>query len=117
MGFVYIAAGVFKLLSPRRSNNDFPAIWDTELLFVPRVDKSDALFCSGNVLIKPFLHIAVTVKIIVAPCGIAAEQELSLIHIFAAISATFSFSRTFPDRYSSAVTYRTGSEDVYKRQP
>ena len=78
---VNIAAGLLCFFAPIISDDDFAAVWDTEQLFIMRVYKADALSCSGNVLIKPFLHIAVTVEIIVAPCRIAAEQESMFICI------------------------------------
>ena len=74
MTFIYKAAGIFSLFSPR-VRYDYPAaVWDTEQLLIVRVNKSDTLLSFLNVLIKPFLYKAVAIKIVVAPCGVAAQQ-------------------------------------------
>lgn len=70
MVLVDITAGVFRLFSPSGSDTDFTAVWNTKQLLVMRVDKADAFFRIGDVLIKPFLDIAIAVKVIVALCGI-----------------------------------------------
>lgn len=75
MGFVNITAGKLRFLSPSGSNNNFPSVWNAKQLFVMRVDKADSLFRFCHMLIKPFFHIAVTVKVIVTLCWVAAEQE------------------------------------------
>ena len=76
LGMVLVnkAAGVFRLLAPSRGYNNFAAVWDTEQLFVMRVNESDAFLGIFHVPVEPFFHIAVAVKIIVALCRIAAEQ-------------------------------------------
>jgi len=74
MTFIYKAAGIFSLFSPR-GHYDYPAaVWDTKQFFIVRVNKSDTLLGFLNVLIKPFLYKAVAVKIVVAPCGVAPQQ-------------------------------------------
>ncbi len=81
MVFVNETAAFFRLFSPIISDNDFPAVWDAELLFIMWVDKADSLLCFCHMLIKPFFHIAVAVKIVVALCRVAAEQESVLVGI------------------------------------
>lgn len=81
MGFINITAGKLRFLSPSGSDNDFAAVWDTEQLFISRVDKADALLSSADMPVKPFLHIAVTVKVVIVPCGIASEQESVFLRI------------------------------------
>ena len=81
MVFVNETAALFRFFSPIISDNDFPAVWDAELLFVMWVNKTYALFCSGNMLIKPFFHIAVTVKIIITFGRITTEQESVFLRI------------------------------------
>ena len=75
MVLVNEATGAFLLFSPSIADNDFAAVWDTEQFFIVRVDKSDALLGSADMPVKPFLHIAVTVEVIIAPCRVASEQE------------------------------------------
>ena len=63
MTFIYEAAGIFSLFSPR-VRYDYPAaVGDTEQLLIVRVNKSDTLLGFLNVLIKPFLYKAVAVKL------------------------------------------------------
>lgn len=74
MTFIYKAAGIFSLFSPR-VRYDYPAaVGDTEQFLIVRVNKSDTLLGFLNVLIKPFFYKAVAIKIVVAPCGVAAQQ-------------------------------------------
>ena len=77
LGMVFIneTAGLFRFFSPRIMDNDFAAVWDTELLIIMGVNKTDTLLGFLDMPVKPVLHIAVAVKVIVALCGIAAEQE------------------------------------------
>ena len=82
MAFVNETAGLFRLFSPRIVDNDFPAIGDAEQLFVMGVYKVDSLFRSGYMLIEPFFHIAVAVKVIVALCRVATEQESVFVSIY-----------------------------------
>ena len=60
MAFINETAGLFRLFSPIISDDDFPAVWDAEQLFVMGVNKSDSVFRFGYMLIKPFFYIAVS---------------------------------------------------------
>ena len=81
MVFINEAAGILPFLSPRGCDNDLSAVWDTEQFFILRVNKSDTLFCFLDMLIKPFLHITIAVKIIVAFGGIAPKQKSVFLRI------------------------------------
>ncbi len=75
MVFINKAAGILPFLSPRGRDNDLSAVGDTEQFFILRVNKADTLFRFLDMLIKPFLHITIAVKIIVAFGGIAPKQK------------------------------------------
>ena len=83
LGMVLVneTAGLFRLFSPRIMDNDFSAVWDAEQLFIMGVDKTDALLGFLDMPVKPLFHIAVAVKVIVALCRVAAEQESVFISI------------------------------------
>ena len=83
LGMVLVneTAGLFRLFSPRIMDNDFAAVWDAELLIIMGVDKADALLGFLDMPVKPLFHIAVAVKVIVALCRVAAEQESVFIGI------------------------------------
>ena len=74
MVLVDITASVFRLFAPSRGNTNFAAVWNTKQLLVMRVNKTDTFFCIADMLVEPFLDIAIAVKIIIALCGITAEQ-------------------------------------------
>ena len=58
---VDITAGVFRFFAPSGSNTDFAAVWDTKQLLVIGADKADSFLRIANMLIKPFLDIALSV--------------------------------------------------------
>ena len=95
--FVNETAGLFRLFSPRIMNNDFAAVWNAELLIIMGVNETDALLGFLDMPVKPLFHIAVAVKVIVALCRVAAEQESVFvgIHTEAVLGAVIPFHRTF----------------------
>ena len=74
MVLVDLTASVFRLFAPSRGNTNFAAVWNTKQLLIIGADKTDTFFRIADMLIKPFLDIAIAVKVIVALCEIAAEQ-------------------------------------------
>ena len=77
LGMVLVneTAGLFRFFSPRIMDNDFAAVWDTEFFVIKWVNETDALLGFLDMPVKPFFHITIAVKVIVALCGVAAEQE------------------------------------------
>ena len=77
LGMVLVneTAGLFRFFSPRIMDNDFAAVWDTEFFVIMWVNETDALLGFLDMPVKPFFHITIAVKVIVALCGVAAEQE------------------------------------------
>ena len=102
------AAGAFHLFSPFIVNHDFAAVWDTELFLVMRVDKTDSLLGSVDVLIKPFPNITITVKVIIAPCGITAEQ----ISIFVRVHTEAKLGTVVPFESTLWGTLRKGAHII-----